>query len=120
MDLYDELVKTSKTSDSNIYTGAKKELLDLVELLKKITREDAKKGLFSSKLEIEQADYPSIFYIYKDLDCLNSLGSVLNSLLDNSLDVVIHQTDLQNIIIVEVMWYRTLHNNIQYALEKDI
>lgn len=120
MDLYDELVRTAKTSKSNIYVDAKTELLTLVEILKTVTREDAKKGLFSSKIQIEQADYPSIFYIYKDLDCLNSLSVTLNSILDNSLDVDIHQTDLQNTIIIEVMWYRTLHINIQYALEKDM
>jgi hypothetical protein len=118
MDLYDELVKTSKTSDSNIYTGAKKELLDVVELLKTITREDAKKGLFSSTLQINQLKYPCIFYIYNDLDCLNSLSGTLNSLLDSSLDVVILSADTPSTLIIKVNWFRTLHMFLLDDLEK--
>lgn len=108
MSLYEELVKTAKESDTNVYSGVKIEVLKLVEEIKVKTKEDANVGLFSSVVYAMSKDYPNISYIYRDLNCLNSLGCVLSRLLDSSLSLSVTETEKHNLKI-SIHWYNSLH-----------
>lgn len=118
MGLYEELTVLSKESEIKPYENVKKEILTLVELIRQETEKDAKAGLFETEFVIDSEEYPTIDYIYKDLNCLSSLNHVLKTLLDNNLDIKVIETEYFNIKIV-VGWYRSLHLKIHDDLIDD-
>lgn len=118
MGLYEELTVLSKESERKPYENVKKEILTLVEVIRQETEKDAKAGLFETEFVIDSEEYPTIDYIYKDLNCLSSLNHVLETLLDNTLDIKVIETEYFNIKIV-VGWYRSLHIKIHDDLIDD-
>lgn len=116
--LYEELTVLSKESERKPYENVKKEILTLVEVIRQETEKDAKAGLFETEFVIDSEEYPTIDYIYKDLNCLSSLNNVLETLLDNTLDIKVIETEYFNIKIV-VGWYRSLHIKIHDDLIDD-
>lgn len=116
--LYEELTVLSKESERKPYENVKKEILTLVEVIRQETEKDAKAGLFETEFVIDSEEYPTIDYIYKDLNCLSSLNHVLETLLDNTLDIKVIETEYFNIKIV-VGWYRSLHIKIHDDLIDD-
>lgn len=118
MGLYEELTVLSKESERKPYENVRKEILTLVEVIRQETEKDAKAGLFETEFVIDSEEYPTIDYIYKDLNCLSSLNHVLETLLDNTLDIKVIETEYFNIKIV-VGWYRSLHIKINDDLIDD-
>ena len=117
MGLYEELTTLSTESESKPYENVKKEILTLVDVIRKETEKDAKAGLFETEFVIDSEEYPNIDYIYKDLQCLGSLKYLLETLLDGTLTIDVIETEYFNIKIV-ISWYRMLHIKIQDDLTK--